>query len=126
MTTITITWKAFSTEENNRPITSASVDVYYNAEVISHTQVCDIVFEQTNLYTGSLWNKLEPVLPANRTHTALSIGDEVTITNGDTSFTYRCSAFGWKQLATFSKYVIDENGEPKWVTYTTELENVNG
>jgi hypothetical protein len=98
-TTITITWKAFSNPELlNRPATSASVVIDYDTEVVSDERVCDIVFSQTNCYEGSLWNKLEPLLPANRTHTALSVGDEVTIDNNNNSRTYRCDNFGWSLL----------------------------
>ena len=131
MATVTITWKAFS--NNERPITSANVFIPSEINVWNELGLCELLYEVTNLqdeiydFTGNktklfIWNLLQPLLPANRTHTSLSIGDEITINEN----TYRCADVGWKQLATISKTVIDENGKPKWVTYTTELENVNG
>jgi hypothetical protein len=113
MATIIITWRSFT---NPNQFVSAPVSFDYSAEVFSHNQICDIVFEQTNLYQGSFWEKLEPVLPANRSHTALSVGDEVTIYNHNTGFTYRCNPFGWELIG------VDVNGN----YYTTQqLENVS-
>ena len=136
MTTVTITYKAFSNNNNNRPITTATIEVGYpyvyegvysaNQTTEQDTKLCDLLYHATNTQQGRLWELLENVLPTNRTHTSLSVGDEVTLTGADTTRTYRCADVGWTELVTISKYVIDENGEPKWVTYTTELENVNG
>jgi hypothetical protein len=42
-----------------------------------------------------VWNLLQPLLPANRTHTSLSIGDEVTIAKEGVAITYRCESVGW-------------------------------
>ena len=106
MATIIITWKSFTDPTQSA---SATISFDYNAEVFSHNQICDIVFEQTNLYQGALWNVLEPALPANRTHTALSVNDEVTIYNHNTGFTYRCAHFGWELIG------VDVNG----IYYTT-------
>jgi hypothetical protein len=64
------------------------------------------VFAQTNCYAGSLWEKLEPVLPANRTHTALSVGDEVAISKEGVAITYRCDNFGWQVIN--AGLVVDE------------------
>lgn len=50
------------------------------------------IFQDTNLYSGKIWEIIEPKLPANRTHTALSVGDEVRI--DDTI--YRCAEIGWE------------------------------
>jgi len=113
MATIIITWNSFTKPTQSA---SATISFDYNAEVFSHNQICDIVFEQTNLYQGALWNVLEPALPDNRTHTALSVGDEVTIYNHNTGFTYRCNPFGWELIG------VDVNG----TYYTTQqLENVS-
>jgi len=113
MATIIITWKSFTEPTQS---SSATISFDYNAEVFSHTEICDIVFEQTNLYEGALWNVLEPALPDNRTHTALSVNDEVTIYNHNTGFTYRCAHFGWELVG------VDVNGN--YYT-TTQLENVS-
>ena len=113
MATIIITWKSFIDPTQSA---SATISFDYNAEVFSHNEICDIVFEQTNLYQGSLWNVLEPALPDNRSHTALSVNDEVTIYNHNTGFTYRCAHFGWELIG------VDVNGN--YYT-TTQLENVS-
>ena len=134
-TAIEITWKAFQHNEigNKQGVTSATIEIPDEINVWNNNGWCELLYEVTNLqdeiydFTRNetklfVWNLLQPLLPANRTHTSLSIGDEITINEN----TYRCADVGWKQLATISKTVIDENGKPKWVTYTTELENVNG
>jgi hypothetical protein len=95
MTTLTITWKAFANSHilSDR-ITSATINV---APVTPSESVYDLlsqVFHDTNTYNGKLWELLQPVLPDNRTHTALSVGDEVTINNR----TFRCAPIGWDEI----------------------------
>jgi hypothetical protein len=93
--TITITWKAFSNPELlNRPNTSATFDLVYDTAEVDDEKVCDILFHQTNVYSGNVWRIIEPLLPTDRTHTALSVGDEVTINEN----TYRCENVGWQLL----------------------------
>lgn len=96
-TTIVITWKAFSDyallfEErpDKKPITTAT----FTAEVTDELDFLEEVFRDTNLYNGAIWAKVEPLLPEGRTHTALSVRDEVTI--GDT--TYVCADFGFEKV----------------------------
>jgi hypothetical protein len=116
MATITITWNSFTKPTQSA---SATISFDYNAEVFSHNQICDIVFEQTNLYQGALWNVLEPALPADRTHTALSVGDEVTIFNHNTGFTYRCAHFGWELIGVDvngNYYTTTQLGEDEYAT----------
>lgn len=94
---ITITYKAFS--NNERPITSATIEINgMFIEPNQYEQLCDLLFHETNLQQGSLWNKLQPVLPANRTHTSLSVGDEITIN----TYTFRCADVGWELLTKVS------------------------
>ena len=81
-TTITITWKAFGSP------TSATIQ--YDTG-LDEDAILAKAFRETNLYEGYLWNALEPHLPEDRTHTALSVGDEVAI-NGNV---FRCEPFGW-------------------------------
>lgn len=63
-----------------------------------HTTVLEGIFENTNLYSGPFWNRIEPALPRNRRHTALSVGDEVTIDGT----TYRCEDIGWSVVSSFT------------------------
>ena len=59
----------------------------------SDLAICEMLYRDTNLYQGELWDRIEPFLPATRNHTALSVGDEVTIDG----ITYVCADFGWKE-----------------------------
>ena len=56
---------------------------------------CERVFANTNTYQGQVWSALEPHLPATRSHTALSVGDLVSIDGR----TYRCADLGFTLVA---------------------------
>ena len=58
----------------------------------SDLDIAEDVFEATNLRVGPLWEIIEPLLPANRDHTALSPGDEVTIDQRK----FSCEKIGWQ------------------------------
>lgn len=91
MTTVTITWKAFADSLSLRErVTSATLDYDFGDK--AGEQVCDVVFADTNRYQGEFWNALEPHLPENRTHTSLSMGDEVEVDG----VTYLCDHIGWE------------------------------
>lgn len=77
-----ITWKAFG-----KP---ADAVIVFDDDM-SDLQICDEIFAATNTYSGRVWDAVQQVLPSRRTHTALSIGDEVTIDDR----TYRCADIGW-------------------------------
>ena len=57
--------------------------------------ICNAIYANTNSYTGKFWDALQAVMPAERPHTALSIGDKVAIDDRE----YVCSEFGWKLVA---------------------------
>jgi hypothetical protein len=57
--------------------------------------ICEALFDNTNTYEGPFWDRLEPVLPANRTHTALSVGDRVFIDDR----VFLCKSFGWEKIS---------------------------
>lgn len=87
--TITITWAAFGEP------TSATLD--FTPPVDDKTALEDM-YAATNTYgeiQPVLWSLIEPVLPTSRSHTALSIGDLVTIDGR----TYRCAPIGWEEVA---------------------------
>jgi hypothetical protein len=93
MTTITVTWKAFADSLTfKEKVTSATIKT--NRIQGDGIAIAEVVFRDTNLYQGVLWDLLEPVLPENRTHTALSVGDEVTVDGR----TYQCASIGWVEL----------------------------
>jgi hypothetical protein len=89
MNTITVTWKAFSKDGNYASKTiETSTTLGVQPEMI-----CEFIFRDTNTYQGSFWTLLQP-LPENRTHTALSVGDEVTIDGR----TFRCADIGFEEI----------------------------
>lgn len=92
MKNIKVTWKAFGESPiHNEYITS--VEFYWDTD-LSALEICEQIFQDTNKYRGAMWDTIEPMLSPQRTHTALSVGDEVEV-NG---VTYRCEGFGWLQL----------------------------
>ena len=102
-TTITISYKAFSNPERNRVSTSLSFVLpenfthFFSGKEDSAKKFCDFVYYTTNTQddNNELWKLIAPLLPVNRTHTSLSVGDEVKIN----SKTYRCADFGWELLS---------------------------
>lgn len=78
--------------QGKRLVTDATITV---PRPDNTAEFLEAIFEATNLYTGPLWTLLEPVLPPERTHTALSPGDYVVI-DGQS---WRCDAIGWTQTA---------------------------
>ena len=96
---ITITWKAFGDKpQYNRYMRSASLefnmsDAYW-AENKDYTRLLDLFYEATNLQTGWIWTRVEEILPVDRTHTSLSVGDEIEIDGTK----YLCADFGWEKL----------------------------
>ncbi len=90
MNKVKITWKAFA----DRPALGADkvTSVELDTELyVTPLEFCNMVFRATNTYHGALWDLIEPKLSPNRTHTALSVGDEVTVDD----VTYRCERAGW-------------------------------
>lgn len=91
MKNVTITWKAFG---------KPTYAVLMIEDEMSDLKICDRLFHQTNVYFGNLWDALQYSLPTNRTHTALSVGDEIDIDGT----VYRCEPIGW---AIVDKYEVD-------------------
>ena len=83
--TVKITWKAFGNP------TSAEIGF---ESMLEHEAICDMAYRATNLYSGAMWDILEPVLDTRRTHTALSVGDEVEVDG----VTFRCERVGWAKI----------------------------
>lgn len=101
---IKITWKAFSNPEREKggykvyPVESLTFNAEGLFENLSDFQICELVFQDTNLYQGEIWDKIKDNLPQDRSHTALSVGDEVTIydfTEDKKTKIYRCSEVGF-------------------------------
>lgn len=104
MSQITITWKAFGNRpELNRCISSATFQLAF---ADASLDICESIYKVTNLqddlnefgarkFELDLWKTIKSILPANRTHTSLSIGDEITIDDK----TYQVSSVGFVEHA---------------------------
>lgn len=97
---ITIKWTAFKDSKNllikNGRIGNAEMTfVFPTATPVADEIVLDYLFECTNLYQGRVWkDHLEDKMPANRSHTALSVGDQIVLDGRE----YTCEFVGWKEV----------------------------
>jgi len=80
MAQIEITWQAFGNKpERNRFISSVTFETEFDITDANRDDFFNVLYRNTNLYNGNLWNIIEPLLSPTRTHTALSIGDKIKI-----------------------------------------------
>jgi hypothetical protein len=78
MSQVKITWKAFGDKpEAGKFVSSVEVETEFQIQDVQ--QFLNTVYHVTNTYSGNLWDIIQPKLSPTRTHTALSIGDEVEI-----------------------------------------------
>jgi hypothetical protein len=106
MTKIKITWKAFGDiAERGRFISSVEVELVQVQQVSDDLRICEVIYKVTNLQGEladfgaslaeiNLWETIESKLSPTRTHTALSVGDEVEIDGR----AYICADLGFKLL----------------------------
>ena len=78
---IKISWKAFGDKpEIGRYASTVEIEM---PEVVgkfaSNKQICEQIFHQTNTYSGPIWDAIKPKMAETRTHTSISIGDEIDI-----------------------------------------------
>ena len=95
--TITVTWNPMhhpSYPELTAHLKPASATFIVGGG-FDHSLMLEALYFATNTYSSALWDLLEEVMPTDRTHTALSIGDEVTIGKR----TYLCQSIGWQVVA---------------------------
>jgi len=107
-TKITVKWVAFQGSNN-----LVMKDRRDNAEMTFETdippamfdeEILELLFEQTNLYGGQVWKAhFEGKMPEDRSHTALSVGDQVVIERNDDRSEYVCKDIGWELLTFQSK-----------------------
>lgn len=94
MSKVIITLKAFGDDlESGRVVSSVSF-TNITVQADDHIAFCEKVFADLNLYTGWVWDTVEPLLSPNRTHTALSVGDEIEIDGK----VYRCENLGFSEV----------------------------
>jgi hypothetical protein len=93
MSQVKITWKAFGDKpEIGRFISSVEFETTLDIQVPE--RLCESIYHATNTYSGALWDVLEPKLSATRTHTSISIGDEIEI-DGQV---YICADLGFEKI----------------------------
>lgn len=112
-TKITVSWVAFAhqaetlKQANKIPDAKLAFETEIPAAMFD-TEILELLFEQTNLYAGDVWSKyFEGKMPENRSHTALSVGDMVTIERDGDKSVYVCQDLGW-ELLSFSNEWVDE------------------
>jgi len=98
---VKVTWKAFGNRiEQGRYVSSVDFELLDTKP--SHDVLLNAIYKATNLQDeladfGAkaldiyLWKVIEPRLASDRTHTSLSVGDEIEI-DGQT---YVCADIGW-------------------------------
>jgi hypothetical protein len=117
---IKVTWKAFGNKiEQGRFVSSVEFDILdYKIPADKYPALLHAIYKATNLqsdleeFNGSafeiyLWKVIEARLAPDRTHTSISIGDEVEI-DGQT---YICADIGWLKAEDAEiQYVSDDYG----------------
>ena len=104
MTKIKITWKAYGNQPQRERFIS-SVEVELVNQVSDDFRICEAIFKVTNLQGElaefgaslteiNLWETIKSKLSPTRTHTSLSIGDEVEIDGR----AYICADLGFEKI----------------------------
>jgi hypothetical protein len=78
-------------QSDEKPLTTHFTFTWEFAGGMVDESICDALFHVTNTQEGVIWDFIERLLPTNRRHTSLSVGDEVVVDGT----IYRCEAFGW-------------------------------
>lgn len=100
---ITIKWTAFKEHAVDLARKGKIGDAEMTFEVPTNHYVLDgddmvwleYLFECTNLYQGGIWkHHLDGKMPEERSHTAISIGDQVVLDGR----AYSCEMVGWKLI----------------------------
>jgi len=95
MSQVKVTWKAFGNKpEINRYISFVEFETEFQIDESNVDKFLEVVYHNTNTYSGNLWEVIEPKLSAFRTHTAISVGDEIEI-DGQV---YICADFGFEKI----------------------------
>ena len=95
MSKVKITWKAFGDKpEIGRFISSVEFETEFKIEESDVNKFLEVVYHTTNTYSGNLWEIIQPLLSETRTHTSLSVGDEVEIDGVG----YVCADFGFEKI----------------------------
>jgi hypothetical protein len=95
MSKVKVTWKAFGDKpEIGRFVSSVEFETEFKIAEADVDQFLNVVYRTTNTYSGNLWQIIEPLLSKTRTHTSISIGDEIEI-DGQV---YICADYGFEKI----------------------------
>jgi hypothetical protein len=94
--TVKITWKAFGDKpEDGKFVTSVEFKLLpVVSKFVTAEQICEQVYKQTNLRNGPIWDVIVSELSPFRTHTAISVGDEIEVEGQ----VYICADFGFEKI----------------------------
>lgn len=95
MSQVKIIWKAFGDKPKaGKFVSSVEFETEFKIDESNVDLFLGVVYHNTNTYSGNLWKIIEPKLSATRTHTSISVGDEIEI-NGQV---YICADFGFEKI----------------------------
>ena len=93
---VKITWQAFGDRpRQNRYISSVEFQTEFDITDSNRDEFLNVVYRCTNLYNGNLWEINQPLLSETRTHTALSVGDQIEIDGT----AYLVADFGFEKVS---------------------------
>jgi hypothetical protein len=121
MSKVKISWKAFGDKpKQGKFVSSVEFETEFKLEEWYIEQFLNIAYRQTNTYSGNLWDIIQPQLSENRTHTALSVGDEIEI-DGQV---YIVADFGFEKIEDVEIQYLPEDYGIKNVYSVTKKEKV--
>jgi hypothetical protein len=121
MSKVTIYWKAFGDKpKQGKFVSSVEFETEFKIEEWDIDQFLDVVYSVTNRYSGNLWEIIEPKLSPNRTHTALSVGDEIKVDDQ----VYIVADFGFEKIEDVEIQYLPEDYGIKNVYSVTKKEKV--
>lgn len=98
--------KAFGNmPERNRFASTAVIETEY-ANDLDDLALCELIFHETNTYAGTFYTELKKVMSEFRTHTALSVNDEITIARNNQINRWVCEDFGFKLVDSVNGKVV--------------------
>lgn len=121
MSKVKISWKAFGDKpDQGKFVSSVEFETEFKIAEADVDQFLNVVYRVTNTYSGNLWEIIKPQLSETRTHTALSVGDEVEI-DGQV---YIVADFGFEKIEDVEIQYLPEQYGIKNVYSVTVKEKV--
>jgi hypothetical protein len=98
--------KAFGDIAERGRFMSVSVIETEYASDYDDLAICELIFHETNVYAGAFYTDLKKVMSEFRTHTALSVNDEITIARNNQINRYKCVDFGFELIESVNGLVV--------------------